>query len=74
MGEWAPVGSAFAESLLGIKDFQDFKKTNYTHLNEGVEYPSLDHNKMERRQMHPIGPSFAEFLWGIKLRRNRDRV
>lgn len=40
-------------------------------VSEGTIHPSLDHNKMERRQMDPIGSAFAAPFGGLFI---KDRL
>ena len=45
-----PIGFCFAESLWGIKQFQDFKKADYRPENKAPNTLSQN-NKMERIKM-----------------------
>ena len=56
------LGAAFADSLRGIKHFQDFKKAYYQFKIESVKHPYLTNNKMERPSSRPLGAAFADSL------------
>ena len=37
--QWTPSGSAFADSLRGIKHFEDFRNADFPTKNEDAQYP-----------------------------------
>ena len=61
-----PIGFCFAESLRGIKHFQDFKKSDYRQRNERSMNRFSNTIKWEDCQINPIGFCFAESLRGDK--------
>ena len=54
-----PIGFCFAESLRGIKHFQNFEKADYRFWNEKSKHP-FSNNKMERLSNGPH--------WGLLCR------
>ena len=63
---WTSFGICFAESLGGIKHFQDFEKADYRRWNERFKHPFSNAIKWKDCQMDPMGFCFAESLRGIK--------
>ena len=50
-----PIGLCIAESLRGIKRFQDFNKISHPPVNLKLPTPLSRHNKMKRIKMDPLG-------------------
>ena len=61
-----PIGHCFAETLRGIKHFQDFNKADGKFGILKVSKPFLKHNKMERLSNGPPSVLLSQSLRGIK--------